>query len=88
MTDDTQPRYFYFDVKYAVNTHDWIIEISGGLTGTKDIGQLESPLEHIQNDWYYPEIEDKLTHLVFPSIKTMPSTMEINALHWRSGPTF
>ncbi|MGI2171566.1 type II toxin-antitoxin system death-on-curing family toxin [Shewanella sp. MF05960] len=65
MTDDTQPRYFYFDVTYAVNTHDWIIENSGGLTGTKDIGQLESPLEHIQNDWYYPEIEDKLTHLVF-----------------------
>ncbi|CAH8189106.1 Death-on-curing protein [Vibrio aestuarianus] len=65
MTDDTQPRYFYFDVTYAVRTHDWIIEKSGGLTGTKDIGQLESPLEHIQNDWYYPEIEDKLTHLVF-----------------------
>lgn len=65
MTDDTQPRYFYFDVTYAVRTHDWIIENSGGLTGTKDIGQLESPLEHIQNDWYYPEIEDKLTHLVF-----------------------
>ncbi|MBF4349058.1 type II toxin-antitoxin system death-on-curing family toxin, partial [Vibrio anguillarum] len=49
----------------AVSTHDWIIEKSGGLTGTKDLGQLESPLEHIQNDWYYPEIEDKLTHLVF-----------------------
>lgn len=65
MTDDAQPRYFYFDVTYAVSTHDWIIEKSGGLTGTKDIGQLESPLEHIQNDWYYPEIEDKLTHLVF-----------------------
>lgn len=65
MTDGAQPRYFYFDVTYAVNTHDWIIEKSGGLTGTKDIGQLESPLEHIQNDWYYPEIEDKLTHLVF-----------------------
>lgn len=65
MTDDAHPRYFYFDVTYAVSTHDWIIKNSGGLTGTKDIGQLESPLEHIQNDWYYPEIEDKLTHLVF-----------------------
>lgn len=65
MTDDAQPRYFYFDVTYAVRTHDWIIEESGGLKGTKDIGQLESPLEHIQNDWYYPEMEDKLTHLVF-----------------------
>lgn len=57
--------FFYFDVTHAINVHDWIIENSGGLTGTKDIGQLESPLQHIQNDWYYPEIEDKLTHLVF-----------------------
>ena len=55
-----------------MSTHDWIIEKSGGLTGTKDIGQLESPLEHIQNDWYYPEIEDKLTHLVF-SINKNPA---------------
>ncbi len=58
-------RYFYFDVKHAISVHDWIIEHSGGLAGTKDIGQLKSPLEHIQNDWYYPEMEDKLTHLVF-----------------------
>jgi death-on-curing protein len=35
------------------------------MVGIKDQGQLESPLEHIQNDLYYPEIEDKLTHLVF-----------------------
>ncbi|MEZ8803013.1 type II toxin-antitoxin system death-on-curing family toxin [Vibrio splendidus] len=65
MNGEVQPRFFYFDVAYAVRRHDWIIEKSGGLTGTKDIGQLESPLEHIQNDLYYPEIEDKLTHLVF-----------------------
>lgn len=57
--------FFYFDVAHAVKTHDWIIEHSGGLTGDKDLGQIESPLEHIQNDWYYPEVEDKLTHLVF-----------------------
>lgn len=58
-------RFFYFDAAHAINVHDWIIENSGGLVGAKDIGQLESPLEHIQNDVYYPELEDKLTHLVF-----------------------
>lgn len=58
-------RFFYFDTSHAIRVHDWIIENSGGLAGTKDIGQLESPLEHIQNDVYYPEMEDKLTHLVF-----------------------
>lgn len=63
--EQTGIRFFYFDVTHAISVHDWIIEYSGGLAGTKDIGQLESPLQHIQNDWYYPEMEDKLTHLVF-----------------------
>ena len=62
---DTGLRFFYFDVAHAIGVHDWIIEHSGGLAGTKDVGQLASPLEHIQNDCYYPELEDKLTHLVF-----------------------
>ncbi len=65
MTDFAAARYFYFDAIHAVAVHDWIIEHSGGLAGIKDIGQIESPLEHIQNDFYYPELEDKLTHLVF-----------------------
>src|SRR5690625_7966973 len=58
-------RFLYFDVAHAISVHDWIIERSGGLAGTKNRGQLESPLEHIQNDSYYPELEDKLTHLVY-----------------------
>ena len=55
----------YFDVKHAIEVHDWIIEHSGGLSGNKDLGQLESVLEHIQNDLYYPSFEEKLNHLVF-----------------------
>jgi len=62
---DNGTRYLYFGVSHAIAVHAWIIESSGGLVGNKDIGQLESPLEHIQNDLYYPEMEDKLTHLVF-----------------------
>ena len=65
MNDEYKSKFLYFDVSHAIRTHDWIIENSGGMAGTKDIGQLESPLEHIQNDLYYPELEDKLTHLVF-----------------------
>ncbi|MGK0272178.1 MAG: death-on-curing protein [Cocleimonas sp.] len=56
---------FYFDTNHAVQTHDWIIDNSGGLPGTKNIGQLDSVLDHIQNDLYYPTLEEKLTHLVF-----------------------
>ena len=58
-------KIFYFDVTHAINEHDWIIRNSGGLEGINNIGNLESPLEHIKNDDYYPAIEDKLTHLVF-----------------------
>lgn len=55
----------YFDVNHAVEVHDWIIKNSGGLSGSKDLGQLDSVLEHIQNDLYYPSFEEKLNHLVF-----------------------
>lgn len=58
-------KIFYFDTDHAIREHDWIIEHSGGLAGIKDRGCVESVLEHIRNDIYYPEFEDKLTHLVF-----------------------
>lgn len=57
--------YNFFTLEYAIKEHDFIIEESGGSHGVKDIGLLESVLEHIQNDLYYPEFEMKMTHLVF-----------------------
>lgn len=58
-------RILYFDIAHAIEVHDWIIENSGGRSGILEIGSLESALEHIQNDDYYPEFVEKLTHLVF-----------------------
>lgn len=58
-------HFFYFDISHAIKVHDDIIEKSGGFAGVKDIGHLESILEHIQNDLYYPAIEDKLAHLCY-----------------------
>lgn len=58
-------RFFYFDVAHAINVHDWIIENSGGLAGTKHLPYIESPLQHIQNNDYYPGMAEKMTHLVF-----------------------
>lgn len=55
----------YFDARHAVGVHDYIIEVSGGLHGNRDIGLLESVLDHIQNDTYYCGFHEKLTHLVF-----------------------
>ncbi|WNZ45220.1 type II toxin-antitoxin system death-on-curing family toxin [Leptolyngbya boryana CZ1] len=60
-----EEKFFYFDIRYAVEVHDWLIENSGGLPGNYNLGLLESALEHIQNDLYYPNFCDKLTHLVF-----------------------
>lgn len=56
---------FYFDFAHAIEVHDWIIKQSGGLHGIRDLNPLESVLDHIQNDDYYPGIIPKLTHLVF-----------------------
>jgi death on curing protein len=59
----------YFDVYHAIQVHDWIVSQSGGMSGINNQGQLESSLTHIQNDSYYPEFTDKLTHLVFAIIQ-------------------
>src|SRR5690606_13339998 len=71
--DGTGIRFFYFNAEHAVSVHDWIIENSGGLAGTKDICQLETPLEHIQTYMYCPELADKLTHLVISTNKNHAS---------------
>jgi len=56
---------FYFDVEFAVNIHDKIIEISGGREGIHNFGLLSSVINFIKDDGYYPTFEDKLTHLVY-----------------------
>lgn len=55
----------YFTAAYAIEVHDSIIRESGGLMGIKDSGQIESTLYHVQNEIFYPDIEHKLTHLLF-----------------------
>lgn len=59
----------YFSSKYAIDIHDIIIDTTGGLHGTKDPGRLESVLEHLKNDVYYPTFTIKLAHLVFVVVK-------------------
>lgn len=60
-----QLNLFYFDSKHAIDVHDWIIENSGGRSGVINLNNLEAPLEFIQDDLYYPTIEDKLAYLVY-----------------------
>lgn len=58
-------QFVYFDIKHAITVHDNIIDESGGAKGVLNIGLIESVLDHIQNDLYYPEMEHKVTHLFY-----------------------
>jgi death-on-curing protein len=60
----------YLSLEQAIEVHRKTVEVSGGgALGHLDLGLLEGVLEHIQNDDYYPEFEDKLTHLFFSACK-------------------
>ena len=60
----------YLTLEQAIATHRKTVEVSGGGTLEQlDVGKLASVLEHIQNDDYYPTLEDKLTHLFFSANK-------------------
>lgn len=56
----------YITIEQAIDTHAKTIRYSGGGTYEHfDLGRLESVLQNIQNDDYYPSFVDKLTHLFF-----------------------
>jgi death on curing protein len=56
----------YITLEQAVEIHAKTIQVSGGgVFDPLNLDKLDSVLEHIQNDDYYPSIEEKLTHLFF-----------------------
>lgn len=58
--------YSYITIEEALDIHIKTVENSGGgITQCIDSNRLDSILNHIQNDDYYPEFVDKLTHLFF-----------------------
>lgn len=60
----------YLTIEQAIDIHRKTVEVSGGGTLEHlDMGRLESVLDHIQNDDYYPRFEEKLTHLFFSACK-------------------
>ena len=60
----------YITLEQAIDIHKTTVEVSGGgAMGHLDMGKLDSVLQHIQCDEYYPTFEDKLTHLFFCSCK-------------------
>ena len=55
----------YPNPEESVIIHSKILEISEGKTGISEPGYLKSVLELIQNDTYYLDFPDKLTHICF-----------------------
>lgn len=56
----------YITLDQAKEIHEKTIRYSGGGTYEPlDLGRLDSVLQHIRNDDYYPTFIDKLTHLFF-----------------------
>ena len=56
----------YLTLDQAKIIHNKTIQYSvGGTYEALDVGKLDSVLQHIQNDDYYPSFVDKLTHLFF-----------------------
>lgn len=56
----------YITLKQAQDIHAKTIKYSGGGTYEHfDLGRLDSVLQNIQNDDYYPNFVDKLTHLFY-----------------------
>ena len=60
----------YLTLEQAIEIHRKTVEVSGGgALGHLELGKLDSVLHNIQNDEYYMNFEDKLTHLFFCACK-------------------
>ena len=56
----------YITLDEAIEIHKLPVQHSGGgALGHFDLGRLDSVLQSIQNDDYYPSFVDKITHLFF-----------------------
>lgn len=56
----------YISLDDAIYLHQKTVEYSGGGTLEHfDLGRLDSVLQNIQNDEYYPTFAEKITHLFY-----------------------
>ena len=62
---------YFSGIEEVIQIHHKTVEVSGG--GSLEIinlNPLEAALDHIQNDDYYPDFIDKLSHLFFSANKS------------------
>lgn len=62
---------YFRDINEVIAIHQKTIEVSGGgADGIINLNSLDCALEQIQNDLYYPDFADKLTHLFWIANKS------------------
>lgn len=54
----------YPTIQDVLAVHESVLNKSGGLAGVKDLGRLDSVLNFIHSDDYYPTFVDKLTQII------------------------
>lgn len=59
----------YLTYDDLLEKHNEIIRKSGGVIGVLNENLLQGFLDFVRNDVYYPNLEEKLTHLVFSIAK-------------------
>lgn len=55
----------YIEFEKVISTHDAVLRESGGASGNINEDYINSILEFIQNDDYYPSFAEKLSYLVY-----------------------
>ena len=55
----------YLTKEEIFELHSQIIEEIGGTHGLREEGGIDQLTDFVENDWYYPTLEDKLTYIVF-----------------------
>lgn len=62
---------YFKNIEEIIAIHKKTVVVSGGGSdGIIDLGSIECAIEQIQDDLYYPEFEDKLTHLLWVANKS------------------
>lgn len=62
---------YFKNIDEVIAIHQKTIEVSGGgIDGILNLNSMDCALEQIQNELYYPNFEDKLTHLFWVANKS------------------
>lgn len=64
------PTIRYPTFEEVVSKHDEVLAVSGGAVGLRDKDGLESTLDRMQSDLYYPEFYKKMSYLIYNINKT------------------